>query len=90
MLGSLFLSYDHAKRHGIFYNVIERCLQAMNHGYESSLLFVLRHRFSTLVVAFGLLGASVWLFLGMPQRLPPQHRQRVYQRYGSGRAGYLV
>ena len=60
-LGSLFLRYDHKKRHSIFYNAIERCLQAMNHGYERSLLFVLRHRFSTLVLAFGLLGASIWL-----------------------------
>src|SRR5580698_197722 len=71
MLGSLFLRYDHKKRHGIFYNAVESCLQAMNHGYERSLLFVLRYRFSTLVVAFGLLGASIWLFIGMPKGFLP-------------------
>src|SRR5580658_1007488 len=71
MLGSLFLRYDHAKRHGIFYNAIERCFQAMNHGYERSLLFVLRHRFATLVLAFGLLGASVFLFIDMPKGFLP-------------------
>ncbi len=44
----------------------------MNHGYERSLLFVLRHRFSApLVLAFGLLGASVWLFMGMPKGFLP-------------------
>jgi hydrophobic/amphiphilic exporter-1 (mainly G- bacteria), HAE1 family len=71
MLGSRFLKYDHGQRHNIFYNAVERCFQAMNHGYERSLLFVLRHRFSTLVLAFGLLGASVWLFLGMPKGFLP-------------------
>jgi len=71
MLGSRFLKFDHAQRHSIFYNAIERCFQAMNHGYERSLLFVLRHRFATLVTAFGLLGASVWLFMGMPKGFLP-------------------
>jgi HAE1 family hydrophobic/amphiphilic exporter-1 len=63
MLGSRFLHYDHKQRHNIFYNAIERCFQLMNHGYERSLLLVLRHRFSTLVLAVGLLGASIWLFM---------------------------
>src|SRR5580658_4638782 len=71
MLGSLFLKYDHGKRHGIFYNAIERCFQAMNRGYEISLLFVLRHRFATLVLAFGLLGASIFLFVDMPKGFLP-------------------
>src|SRR5580704_6000739 len=63
MLGSRFLRYDHKQRHNIFYNAIERIFQWMNHGYERSLLLVLRHRFSTLVLAIGLLGASVWMFM---------------------------
>ena len=52
MLGSRFLSYDHAQRHSIFYNVLERFFQGMNHAYERSLLVVLRHRFATLMLAF--------------------------------------
>ncbi len=71
MLGSLFLKYDHTQKHNVFYNAIERCFQWMNHGYERSLLFVLRHRFATLVLAFGLLGASIWLFIGMPKGFLP-------------------
>ncbi len=71
MLGSLFLRYEHNQRHNAFYNGIERCFQLMNHGYERSLLLVLRHRFVTLLVAFGLLGASVWFFMGMPKGFLP-------------------
>ena len=71
MLGSRFLHYNHAQRHSIFYNGIERIFQWMNHGYERSLLLVLRHRFSTLVLAVGLLGASVWLFMGSPKGFLP-------------------
>jgi HAE1 family hydrophobic/amphiphilic exporter-1 len=71
MLGSLFLTYNHNQRHNVFYNAIERIFQWMNHGYERSLLFVLRHRFSMLILAFGLLGTSVWLFMGMPKGFLP-------------------
>jgi HAE1 family hydrophobic/amphiphilic exporter-1 len=71
MLGSLFLHYDHHKRHGVLYNAFEKCFQWMNNGYERSLLFVLRHRFSTLMLAFGLLGASVYLFMIMPKGFLP-------------------
>ena len=71
MLGSRFLRSSHTGQHGIFYNGLERCFQAMNHGYERSLLLVLRHRFATLMVAFALLGASVWLFIGMPKGFLP-------------------
>jgi HAE1 family hydrophobic/amphiphilic exporter-1 len=71
MLGSLFLTSSHGKKHGIFYNGLERCFQAMNHGYARSLTFVLRHRFTTLMLAFALLGTSVWLFIGMPKGFLP-------------------
>jgi hydrophobic/amphiphilic exporter-1 (mainly G- bacteria), HAE1 family len=71
MLGSLFLKYDHHQKHGVFYNAFERCFRWMNNGYERSLLFVLRHRFSTLVLALGLLGTSVWLFMIMPKGFLP-------------------
>ena len=71
MLGSLFLTSSHDKRHGIFYNGLERCFQLMNHAYARSLTFVLRCRFATLLLAFGLLGSSVWLFNGMPKGFLP-------------------
>ncbi len=71
MLGSLFLTSSHGKRHGIFYNVLERCFQVMNHAYERSLTLVLRWRFATLLLAFALLGSSVWLFIGSPKGFLP-------------------
>ena len=43
----------------------------MNHAYEWSLRLVLRLRFATLLVAFALLGASVWLFMDMPKGFLP-------------------
>ncbi len=79
MLGSLFLTSSHGKKHGIFYNALESCFQAMNHGYERSLTFVLRHRFSTLMLAFALLGTSVWLFIGMPKGFLPSVDSGVIQ-----------
>ncbi len=79
MLGSRFLRYDHSQRHSIFYNAIERCFQAMNHGYERSLLFVLRYKFATLILAFGLLGASVWLFFDMPKGFLPSTDAGIVQ-----------
>ncbi len=74
MLGSRFLTFSQRRRHGFLYNALERFFQAMNHAYERSLLLVLRFRFATLLVAFALLGASVWLFMDMPKGLPSQHR----------------
>ncbi len=79
MLGSLFLTSSHGKKHGFFYNALESCFQAMNHGYERSLTFVLRHRFSTLLLAFALLGTSIWLFIGMPKGFLPSVDSGVIQ-----------
>ncbi len=71
MLGSLFLTSSHGKKHGFLFNLFERFFQGMNHVYGRSLLFVLRHRFSTLMLAFALLGASIWLFMDMPKGFLP-------------------
>ncbi|HEX4134521.1 MAG TPA: efflux RND transporter permease subunit [Bryobacteraceae bacterium] len=71
MLGSLFLTSSHGKRHNFLYNWIESFFQGMNRAYERSLTFVLRHRFSTLLLAFALLGASIWIFMGMPKGFLP-------------------
>jgi hydrophobic/amphiphilic exporter-1 (mainly G- bacteria), HAE1 family len=71
MLGSRFLRFRHGARHGILYNALERCFQGMNHAYERSLLLVLRYRLVTLLLAFALLGSSVWLFQGMPKGFLP-------------------
>ena len=71
MLGSKFLTSTHGKKHGFLFNLFERFFQGMNHVYGRSLTFVLRHRFSTLLLAFALLGASIWLFMDMPKGFLP-------------------
>ncbi len=85
MLGSLFLTFNRAQRHGGFYNALERCFQGMNHAYERSLGLVLRFRFATLMLAFALLGTSVWLFMDMPKGFLPSTDSGVLN--GITRAG---
>src|SRR5580700_1301968 len=71
MLGSLFLTSSHDKRHGLLYNGLERCFQGMNHAYERSLKKVLRHSFATIMAALLLLVGTVYLFLTMPSGFIP-------------------
>ncbi|HTB18526.1 MAG TPA: efflux RND transporter permease subunit, partial [Bryobacteraceae bacterium] len=71
MLASRFLKINHNARHNFVYNGLERFFQGLTHAYERSLLVVLRHRFATLVVLFGLLGGTVWLFFDMPKGFLP-------------------
>jgi HAE1 family hydrophobic/amphiphilic exporter-1 len=60
MLCSRFLR--HQTSHGRFFNLGEQVFNAGLTGYNRSLRFVLRHKFSTLMVSFGLIVATVYLF----------------------------
>ena len=71
MLASRFLKLNHERRHSFLYNGLERFFQGLTHAYERSLLVVLRHRLATLMVLFGLLGGTVWLFFDMPKGFLP-------------------
>ncbi len=71
MLASRFLKVSHNARHNFLYNGLERFFQGLTRLYEGSLLVVLRHRFATLVVLFGLLGGTIWLFFIMPKGFLP-------------------
>jgi HAE1 family hydrophobic/amphiphilic exporter-1 len=71
MLGSRYLRYNHAGRHGPVYRALEGGFKLMTRGYDSSLRLVLRHRFATLMLAFALLGGTVYLFRGMPTGFIP-------------------
>ncbi len=71
MLASRFLKLNHDRRHSFLYNGLERFFQGLTHAYERSLLVVLRHRLATLMVLFGLLGGTVWLFFDMPKGFLP-------------------
>jgi hydrophobic/amphiphilic exporter-1 (mainly G- bacteria), HAE1 family len=71
MLGSRYLRYDHLARHGVMYRALEGGFKLMTRGYDGSLRLVLRHRFATLMVAFALLGGTVYLFRTMPTGFIP-------------------
>jgi HAE1 family hydrophobic/amphiphilic exporter-1 len=71
MLASRFLHINHGKPHGFFYNALERFFRGMTSVYDSSLRFVLRQRLATLLLSFVILGATVWMFFGMPTGFIP-------------------
>jgi HAE1 family hydrophobic/amphiphilic exporter-1 len=71
MLGSRYLRYNHAGRHGPAYRALEGGFRFMTRTYDGSLRLVLRHRFATLMLAFALLGGTVYLFRAMPTGFIP-------------------
>jgi HAE1 family hydrophobic/amphiphilic exporter-1 len=71
MLGSRYLRYNHAGRHGPVYRALEGGFSLMTRAYDGSLRLVLRHRFATLMLAFALLGGTVYLFRTMPTGFIP-------------------
>jgi HAE1 family hydrophobic/amphiphilic exporter-1 len=77
MLGSRYLRYNHAGRHGPLYRALEGGFKLMTRAYDGSLRFVLRHRFATLMLAFALLGGTVYLFRAMPTGFIPSQDSGV-------------
>ena len=71
MLGSRFLKYEPEGRHNRLYRALERGFNAVAHAYDVTLQPVLRHPFITVLVAFALLGGTVYLFLIMPKGFIP-------------------
>jgi hydrophobic/amphiphilic exporter-1 (mainly G- bacteria), HAE1 family len=71
MLGSRLLRMDHDAKHGRMYRMMENGFDTMARVYERTLREVLRHRFVTLLVAFALLGGTVYLFNIMPKGFIP-------------------
>jgi hydrophobic/amphiphilic exporter-1 (mainly G- bacteria), HAE1 family len=71
MLGSRYLRYQPTARHGVIYRALEAGFTAMTRAYDRSLLLVLRHQFATLMLAFALLGGTVYLFRIMPTGFIP-------------------
>ncbi len=61
MLCSRFLR--HQTSHGRFFNAGERVFNGALRGYNVTLRAVLRHKFATLLVSFGLIAATGYLFM---------------------------
>jgi hydrophobic/amphiphilic exporter-1 (mainly G- bacteria), HAE1 family len=63
MLCSRFLRHQTASEHGRLFNLGERVFNSWLQGYKRSLRFVLRYKPATLLVSFGLIAATVYLFM---------------------------
>jgi HAE1 family hydrophobic/amphiphilic exporter-1 len=71
MLGSRFLRYDHRARHGVLYRVLEGGFNGLAWAYDRTLRTVLRHQFTTAMLAIVLLAGTVYLFFTMPTGFIP-------------------
>jgi len=79
MLCSRWLRREHDARHGRLYLLSERMFQVSLRAYESTLRFVLRHRFATVVVNVGLVFLTAYLFGVIPKDfLPPEDIGNIF------------
>jgi hydrophobic/amphiphilic exporter-1 (mainly G- bacteria), HAE1 family len=71
MLGSRFLRVSAEAKHGALYQALERGFNGLARWYDASLRVALRHSFITLLVAFAMLGGTLYLFFTMPTGFIP-------------------
>ncbi|MEX2301913.1 MAG: efflux RND transporter permease subunit, partial [Bryobacterales bacterium] len=71
MLCSRFLKPQHEEKHGYLFNLFERFFAGMLSAYDTSLRWVLRYRFATLLVSFVIAGATAWLLVTIPKGFLP-------------------
>jgi HAE1 family hydrophobic/amphiphilic exporter-1 len=86
MLASRFLRAGHVK-HGRMYQASEKVFDGMLEGYDWSLKKVMAHPFSTLMVSFVVLGATVWLFKAIPAGFLPNEDQGQIFAFTEGKQG---
>ncbi len=71
MLGSRFLRYDHGRRHGFLYNILEGGFNLLTKFYESTLRLALKLHPLTFLTAVAMLIGTVYLFKTMPTGFIP-------------------
>ncbi|MDB5323254.1 MAG: mdtC [Phycisphaerales bacterium] len=72
MMCALLLRSKDEEKHGRFYHASERVFDWVLGRYESSLSWVLRHQFSTLLVTLATVGLTVYLYFHIQQEFFPQ------------------
>ena len=78
MLAARFLREPHLVHHGRIYHWSERMHLLMVHLYDRSLLFVLRHKFATLLLSLAVLAGTVKLFAIIPKGfIPAEDRDMI-------------
>ncbi|MGO8766766.1 MAG: efflux RND transporter permease subunit [Limisphaerales bacterium] len=71
MMCSRFVHSEKGKKHGKIYNVFERFFDRVRNGYDRSLQIALRHSFVTLLIAIGVLVATIVLIIVIPKGFFP-------------------
>jgi hydrophobe/amphiphile efflux-1 (HAE1) family protein len=67
-----YLLKPESKEHGWLYRMSERGFDGLLHAYEAGLKIVLRHRFITLMVMFGTVALTGYLYVVIPKGFFPQ------------------
>src|SRR5712671_2675328 len=67
-----YLLRPESKEHGWLYRLSERGFDDLIHVYEAGLKIVLRHRFTTLMVMFGTIALTGYLYVIIPKGFFPQ------------------
>ena len=90
MLCSRFLRNEHEQHHGAFYRFFESSFDRLNHGYQHTLIWTLRHRFSMLLTTCVLTAVTRLSVRRDAERLPPDGgRGLSLRRHGSVRRHFL-
>ena len=71
MLCSRFVHAAHGQKHGRIYNFFERFFDGFRNQYDRTLQIVMRHRFTTLMLSFVILVATLFLFYVIPKGFFP-------------------
>jgi hydrophobic/amphiphilic exporter-1 (mainly G- bacteria), HAE1 family len=71
MLCSRYLRPLATQKHGWFYRLLGRCLDAMNNGYEVTLRWVMKHHITTMVTSLVVLAATAYMFGLVPKGFIP-------------------
>jgi hydrophobe/amphiphile efflux-1 (HAE1) family protein len=72
MMCSRLLQSEDPAKHGRFYRLLEAGFDGLLGSYERSLKVALRHRFITLMVMFGTIGVTGYLYVIIPKGFFPQ------------------
>jgi HAE1 family hydrophobic/amphiphilic exporter-1 len=72
MMCARLLKSEHGKQRGWFYRQAERGFDGLLHLYERGLKVALRHRFATLMVMFGTIALTGYLYVIIPKGFFPQ------------------
>ena len=79
-----------SKEHGRLYRLTERGFDAMLNAYEAGLKIVLRHRFITLMVMFGTIALTGYLYVIIPKGFFPQQDTGLILGSVRGCTGHLL